>query len=265
MAQIPDYLQNFQASMDKLSNLNTIIQKNIQDKQNFSSMVVNKLGDINTKIRSLAESIKGLKSQVDDLKNQVTNHTTGINDKETQIQQLQAQITQLTTDKQTLIDEYNTLKDQTTADIADKQKKIDASEAQIQKLTLDNETLTNQVQSLTTELSSHGDISAQHAKELQKQATDFQEKINEQIAQNNEKINALTKSIEEKDQQIATLQDELQKAKDETAGHIQTITPTIYFKTYFMMRTIWTSRISSSSITNTSIPYMTIFSSFTYP
>jgi len=36
----------------------------------------------------------------------------------------------------------------------------------------------------------------------------------------------VTKSINEKDQQIATLQDELKKAKDETATHIQTITDT---------------------------------------
>ena len=29
MAQTPDFLQKFQVSMDKLANLNTIIQKNV--------------------------------------------------------------------------------------------------------------------------------------------------------------------------------------------------------------------------------------------
>lgn len=226
MAQTPDFLQKFQTSMDKLSNINAIIQKNIQDKQNFSSMIINNLSEINKKIRSLADAIKGLKSQVDDLKNQVNNNSTGISDKESQIKDLQTQISQLNTDKQALVEQYNTLKDKTVTDAADKQKTIDNYEAQIQKLTSDNDAMSKQVEALNNELSGKGDMSAKHAEELQKQAADFQQKMNDQITQNQAKIDSLTKSIEEKDQQINTLQQELQKAKDETASHIQTITDT---------------------------------------
>lgn len=223
MAQNQQFLLDFEASINKLSQLNAIIQKNVQDKKSFSALVVTRLGEINQKIKDLAGKIIQLKTQVDNLQAQVNSNTASIGDKQKEMEQLKTQIVQLTNEKQQLTDNLQNLTKQADAQNAANQQTIDAAEAEIQKLTADNANLKQQVDALNNELSGRGDLQKQHADELQKQSAQFEERTKALIEENTKKIEELTNEITSRDQQITALNDELQKAKDEAQGHLDNI------------------------------------------
>ena len=213
MSQNTQFIQEFEQSMLKLSDLNNIFQKSAQDKKAFSGFIVSKLGEINSKIKGLAEKIKQLKEQVDNLQGQVNNNLTGITDKDKQIQQLQQQLQELSNQKQELTNQLQALSTKSVDETNRMQQQIDNSEATIRTLTAENEGIKSQLVALNTELTNKGDLSAEHAKQLQQ----LQDANTAQIAE-------LTKQIEAKDLEIRTEVEKNQQIIEQLKQQINDIT-----------------------------------------
>ena len=109
MSQPNNFLQEFQQNLDKLVQINNIVDKNIQERKNFTSIVVTKLGQINQSVRSLSDKIKTLKTLADQLQGQVSSNTNDIGQKQSQITALQAQIQDLTRQRDGLAEQLNQL------------------------------------------------------------------------------------------------------------------------------------------------------------
>jgi len=220
------FLLDFEASMGKLGRLNEDIAKNVQDRQTFSATILQQLTEINEKIKQLASKITGLKDKIGTLENQVATHTSGINNKETAIAQLTAKVQQLEDEKQKAQQEFANLTQQTTQKANELQTKINAMESQIEQLTAENSTLKTQSDSLSEQLSNKGSLAEQHAQTIQRQTAEAQQQIASLTEQNSKKIQELTQEIQTKEASITELQTELQKAKAEVAGHLESITNT---------------------------------------
>jgi DNA repair exonuclease SbcCD ATPase subunit len=215
MAQNPQFLQEFQASMDKLNGMNQTIQDSLKQKKEFSDKLVAKLKDINQKIKDLAGQINKLKTTLDGLQGQVNNNSASINDKDKKIAELTQQITTLEGEKQQIAQQLADLQKKCNDDSMALQQKIDAGEAQIRKLTEDNDALKKQTDALTAELSGKGDLQNQHAEELKKIQ-----------AENQAKIDGLLAQIKDCDDKMLELQKQLKDKTDEAAAHAKSITDT---------------------------------------
>lgn len=223
MSQPNIFLQQFQQNLDKLVQINNIVDKNIQDRKNFTSIVVSKLGEINQAVKMLSDKIKALKTLSDQLQVQVNSNTSNIGDKQNQINALQSQIQDLTRQRDDLGQQLNQLQQKCTQDVATLQQQINNMEAQIQKLTADNQSLQERVNTLSDELKNTGDLGAKSAADLKAQSDAFNAQIAQIVDENNQKIDTLTKNIEAKDQQINQLQTDLQRAQQDTQTHTDTI------------------------------------------
>lgn len=213
MSQNTQFIKDFEQSMLKLNDLNTIFQKSAQDKKAFSGFIISKLSEINSKIKGLAEKIKQLKEQVDNLQGQVNNNLTGITDKDKQIQQLQQQLQELSNQKQELTNQLQALSTKSVDETNRMQQQIDNYEAKIRTLTAENEGIKSQLVALNTELTNKGDLSAEHAKQLQQ----LQDANKTQIAE-------LTKQIEAKDLAIRTEAENNQQIIEQLKQQINDIT-----------------------------------------
>ena len=224
MSQPNNFLQEFQQNLDKLVKINDIVDKNIQDRKNFTSVVVTKLGEINQAVKTLSDKIKALKTLADQLQVQVTSNSTDIGEKQNQINSLQSQIQDLTRQRDELAEQLKQLQQKCTQDTANLQQQINTMEAQIQKLTADNQSLQERVNTLSEELKNTGELGAKSAADLKSQSDAFNSQIAQIVDENNKKIDDLTKNIEAKDQQINQLQADLQKAQQDTQNHTETLT-----------------------------------------
>jgi predicted nucleic acid-binding Zn-ribbon protein len=214
MANNEAFLQEFQGNMQRLSQINGIIQKNIQDKKDFSAYIIGKLGSINQSIVDLAGRIKALKDLVDQLQATVNTNSGNIQQKDEEIADLHAQIQKLSADQYALKQQYDTLQKKCRDDLAANQQQISDLNAQIQKLNADNAALQQRVASLEDELRNTGDEGAKNVEELKKQADAFKQVIDKLTAENNNKIDELNQIIQTKTAENAQLTDALQKAQE---------------------------------------------------
>jgi len=213
MSQNQDFLNNFQKSIDRLANINSIIEKNTQGKQEFSEVVFRRLREINEKVRSLGNKIQELKSQLTTLEQQVTENNTNIQSRDANIQQLQAQIASLTAERDQLKQQMDELNQRTQAETQNLQQRIDQGEAQIRQLTEQNANLTQQIQELNEAATLRGNEAAAQSQAIQEHATKMEEQRQlhanelEQIKQqNNAQIDQLKQQIETNDKTMSDLQ-----------------------------------------------------------
>jgi predicted nucleic acid-binding Zn-ribbon protein len=195
------FLQDFDDSLQKLSQLNNVIVANTQSKQDYSQAIIKNLKAINEKIKGLLDKVTQLKAQVVGLQNQVNNNTFGITNYETQITQLTQQVAALTADKTACENKLNDLATKTAADAAAAQQKIDECEQRIAGLTNQNATIQAEVDALKKAAEGHGDIAAQ-IDEITKQNAARLKQIQDD---NNAKIADLQNQINQKDTEIARL------------------------------------------------------------
>jgi len=224
MTQNPQFLQDFQNSMNKLNGMNEVVQKSLKQKKEFSDKLVNKLKDINQKIKDLAGEINKLKANVDGLQGQVTTNSTYINDKDAQIAALKERVIALEGEKQQISQQLTNFQKQVNDEKTALQQKIDSDEEQLRKLTDENVTIKNQANALTNELTNKGDLQSQHAEQLKNQTEDFQKQLAAQQQDNQTKIDALIAQIKGYDDKMLELQKQLKDKTDEAAAYAQAAT-----------------------------------------
>ena len=166
MSITPRFLEQFKQKMTALENERGRVENTIWDRQQFTTDLKTKLGQIYQRLKILANLINQLKTKATTLETQVTSNNIGIMDKQQEIDNLKKQMLSDTNLKNSSLNRINVL------------------EGQIKKYEEEIKTLNDKSNALKTELSSRGD--------QQKVHTDA--------------INELTrKSREEKDQLVLEL------------------------------------------------------------
>jgi len=213
MAENQAFLQEFQGNMQRLSQINGIIQKNIQDRKDFSGYIIEKLGTINQSIVALAGKIKALKNLVDQLQTTVNTNSGNIEQKDQEIAALRAQIQKLLEDQEALKQQYDALQKKCRDDLANNQQQISDLTAQIQKCNADNEALRDRIQILEDELKNTGIEGTKNVEALKKQADEFKKIVDDLTAENNKKITALNEAIQAKNEENVRISDTLRQAE----------------------------------------------------
>ena len=219
----PQFLVDFENSINKLAEMNKNIQTTVQEKNTFNQKLYGRLQKINDLVKQLSGDINNLKAKVDDLQSQVNSNSTAVGDKDKQIADLNARINNLEAEKQQLINQITDAQNQINAAKTEMQQKIDEYETQVRSLTDENTTLKNQASALTAELNGKGDLQGQHAEQIKTQTEEFQKQLEQQQLANKDEIDKLMIAIKEKEDQIVDLQNQLQIKSDEVANQVKNI------------------------------------------
>ena len=199
-----NFLQEFDDSLKKLSQLNDVIVANTQSRKEYSTAIIQNLKAINEKIKGLLDKVKQLKTQVVGLQGQVDNNTSGITNTEAQINKLEQQISKLTAENTACDNNLNELTTQSTADIAAAQKKIDECEQKLSGLTQQNITIQAEVDALKKAAEGNGD----HATQIDDITKQNAAQLQQLQDANNAKMTDLQNQISQKDAEIARLTQE---------------------------------------------------------
>lgn len=210
-----DFINQFEASMTRLTDIRQGIQANIQLKEQFSNNIKTSLGQINEKLKGLAANVTQLKQTADNLQLQVNTNTSSIGDKEKQIQALQDEINKTKQDRDAAIAQVNNDKQTLEARANELQARIDQLEDQLRTITGERDTLTTERDTLRAELQGKGDQAAQHAEEIKKLTEEsdarlkqLQDELTAKINECEGKIQGFEKQIVDKDAEITRLNNE---------------------------------------------------------
>ena len=228
------FLDEFQQSLNTLNQINGIIDKNTQDKNQFSVFVRQQLERIRKSIANLIVQINELKTRLQNLQGQINQNNSGIQNKDAEIAQLKQQLNQLTGEKDVLtaqLAEANRLRDENANNVQGLQANINQMETNIANLTARNAELTNEVNQLTQQLNARGGIEAQNAEAIDKLRRENEAALNgqtqqhqQQILQLQEQINQRQAALDANAQQIQQLQQDItarQTALDANTQQIQ--------------------------------------------
>jgi len=219
------FLIDFEEKMGKLANIRRNIQAGIEFKTQFTNDLKTKLGEINQRLRELAQLITTLKEKADNLQIQVNTNTTSIGDKERKLQQLRDQITSLTTERDNLTARIRQQEEEAVNNIAAKQAEIDRCEAALRDIQPKYEAQTLELNALREEMTKTGnEKDAAHAEQLKQLTEQSQKQLAGQEAELMQRINdcegkiaGFEQQIKDKDAELATKQ----KAIDDATGAAQ--------------------------------------------
>ena len=238
------FLAQFQQSLDTLNQINSVIDKNSQDKQQFSAFVKDQLAKIRAKIGILIQRIDELKARIVDLQGQINQNNNGIQGKDDEI-------ANLIIDRDSLrgqLTEALRLRDESRNTAAALQTTIDQHETEINRLTAENATLRNDINRLNNDIDSRGVVAEQQRAQdieqlrrdndaiLQRQAQESvaqQQQLQQQIDANNQRIQELEQQAQQSAAQIQQLQEQLnqrQVALDANNQQIQQLQQEIVAK-----------------------------------
>ena len=206
-----NFLNNFEKSLKRLETINDIVNKNLQNKKDFSQMILNKLIGINNQIKGLAENINKLNTKVVELQKYVDQNADACKEKTDEITELTKKYESLQKEKAEVLTEFNALKTKCQDDMKAKQIEIDNLEEKLRKITEEKNLLDNELKILKEKGDSDDRIT--------KQAEQFQAQLSKIEEENNRKIAELTNTIEEKDKQINELNEKLLNATKEASEH----------------------------------------------
>lgn len=198
----PNFKQDFEQSLQRLSQINTAIDANLKGKQEFSARIIQRLSSINDKVKQLGDSIRVLKEQLTKLQAEAATNNNHIEDNGTEVNGLKQQITQLTEQRDKALAELVQLKKQYQVDVQDFQKRIDDCEGKLRQLTDQNAEITKQRDALDAEFKMKGDLGTSHADELKK----LTEQHTEELKQKDEQLKL---QQEDNNVKIKQLQDEI--------------------------------------------------------
>jgi uncharacterized coiled-coil DUF342 family protein len=228
------FLAQFQQSLNTLNQLNGIIDKNTQDKTQFTVFVRQQLERIRVSIAQLIVRINELKTRLQNLQGQITQNNSGIQNKDAEIQQTKQQLEQLTRERDALtaqLAEATRNRDENANRLGALQANINQNETDLQNLNARNAELTNEINALRQDLGARGDVQAQHAQAIDQLRRENEAALNGQtqehqqrILQLQEQINQRQAAIDANAQQIQQLQEQInqrQTALDANAQQIQ--------------------------------------------
>ena len=249
--QKKQFLQEFNDSLQRLGNLNTYVGENTTQKRVFSQTIIEKLREINDKIKSLSDKIIELKDKVLELEKNRDDNSKNIEDRVNKINSLVQEITGLTQERDELkrnlsdLDNNNNVeKQRILAEITAKDQEItslkDAQERFQQEITVLRTELTNQddqgkqhveqIKALTDSRALEQEQNAKRIQELQQEIDSREERIRELETQGNadneslkQRIEGFTKDIEQRDIQITSNREEIQRLQEENNSLIQRI------------------------------------------
>jgi predicted nuclease with TOPRIM domain len=206
MSLSPNFLTQFQTKMDALTNERSRVQKTIQDRQQFTSDLKTKLGQIYQRLQILANLINQLKTKATTLETQITTNASDIGKNQGEIERLQSLMNKEAQLKGDLLKEKTTL-----------ESKVRDYEEQIK--TLNAKSIT-----LETEIKNRGDPAA-HAAAIKELTQGFElekSKLLLQLNAANSKIAQLEEQKRQIDQaqttnqgQVKTLQEQIDQLKAE--------------------------------------------------
>ena len=243
-SQKDGFLAQFQQSLDTLNQINSVIDKNSQDKQQFSAFVKDQLAKIRAKIGILIQRIDELKARIVDLQGQINQNNNGIQGKDDEIANLIIERDSL----RGQLTEALRLRDESRNTAAALQTTIDQHETEINRLTAENATLRNDINRLNNDIDSRGvAVEQQRAQDieqlrrdndaiLQRQAQESvtqQQQLQQQIDANNQRIQELEQQAQQSAAQIQQLQEQLnqrQVALDANNQQIQQLQQEIVVK-----------------------------------
>jgi chromosome segregation ATPase len=249
--QKKQFLQEFNDSLQRLGNLNKYIGENTTQKRAFSQTIIEKLREINDKIKSLSDKIIELKNKVLELEKNRDDNSKNIGDRESKINSLVQEITGLTQERDELkrnlseLDNNNNVeKQRILAEITAKDQEItslkDAQERFQQEITVLRTELANQgdqgkqhadqIKALTDSRAAEQEENAKRIQELQQEIDSREGRIRELETQGTadseslkQRIEACAKDIEQRDMQIVSHREEIQRLQEENNSLIQRI------------------------------------------
>lgn len=194
-----NFIQQFEASMQRLADVRRNIQANFQIKEQFSNTVKEGLTQINARLRDLAGQVGALKQTADNLQGQIDTNANSIGDKDRQIQECRTLVEQLRGEREAAYAQLNQARVEMANQIDELQRRINELEGQLRNVTAERDSIRN-------ELQGRGDMAQQHATELQRQseaAEQQQRELTDRINQLDSRIQELERQINEKDAAIA--------------------------------------------------------------
>lgn len=237
MATTSDFLANFESSLNKLNKLNDYITRNTTNKREFTGFVLTKLRELNEKVKLFIIRFNELKAQVVTLQSQINDNSSGIQNKDGEIVNLKVELERLNKEKSDLkefIDNELPKNTQKNVDLERKseelQVKIDEMETKLRELEAQNVELTNQKNTLQQELSSRGDVQAEHAKSIEELSNKNKAELTKSQQDNAAQIDQLQKEIadrESKSQANVQQMEQIQKQIAEKDNQIQSISQKI--------------------------------------
>jgi len=175
-----DFLAKFQESLNNLNTMKDTIKKKSLNKKEFNTFVINKLQEINARIKDIVEKIKKLKNDLDKLQQQVDQNNSGIQNNQAEINSLIQQRNDLSREKDMLNNRINDFVKNNEENTKKIQLQIDERENQIRQLTEQNLLLENEKNALRGELTDKNGIVTNNANEIQRLTNENKEIVERQ-------------------------------------------------------------------------------------
>jgi len=222
MSLQPNFLNEFQQKMDKLTAVRSGIQASVQSKEQFANYLKNRLREINSGLQQLAGLINELKSRADNLETQISTNNANIGDKERQLQELNKQLETLNNERNELIAKMSQQDNATKSQMekmAELQNQINNYEAQLRDLEQLSVSQRGELDALRQEMTRTGDerdkahvqelerLTVQSTKQLQEQEAPLMQKIKECET----KLIGFEQQIRDKDTQFISKEREIEK------------------------------------------------------
>lgn len=221
-----DFIQQFEASIQRLNQVRRGIQANIEMKEQFTNNIKDSLTEINRRLAALIGEITNLKNQADELEGHVNRNTASINDKDRQYQELQAQIAQLQAQHEADVRALNEQKEELRQETVRLQQQINDCEKNLREVTKLKEQLTAERDALRNELSGKGEQANQHAQEIQRLTEEAQQReqaLTDRINECENRIQEFERQIGDKDNEIARVNQEHQNTRGAAENQSQTL------------------------------------------
>lgn len=226
--QQPDFLNQFEEKMNRLTQVRRNIQQAIQFKEQFTNDLKNKLGEINEKLQQLSGLINELKNRADTLESQISTNTASVGDKDRQIERLQQLIQQCNREKDELGQQINQYREQTQRQLAEQQQRIDSYEAEIRDLTQQKEAAENQLKALQEDINNRGNqqqiAQAQQIQQLteanQKQLQEQEQQLTQRINECEQKIAGLEQQLRDKENEHQQARQQLDQSQNQAQGQV---------------------------------------------
>ena len=196
-------LERFQASIDRLSEINNKAIISIKNSKDFNKSVYDRLVPINQKIKDILNYITKINARIKELEGQVQQNQQMGQGNAAEIEQLKTEIEQLKADKQQLTQEKTEL------------------DATIQQLTTEKEAIQRELDALKTTIEAKGGEDAAKAAAIEEAAKKNQtalDEVNAQLATCKQEVEQLKIEKEQNNKSIKDNTDAVQKLTAENTA-----------------------------------------------